>query len=190
MLNRCEWCLGNELYLRYHDEEWGVPVHDELKLFEFLTLEGAQAGLSWITVLRKRESYREAFDGFDPVRIACYDREKIAKLTDNKGIIRNRLKIEATVANARAFLTVQEKFGSFDQYIWQFVEGRTIQNQFRTLKELPAETEISKTISKDMKKRGFSFVGPTIIYAHMQAAGMVNDHLITCFRHGELGGAG
>jgi DNA-3-methyladenine glycosylase I len=166
MLIRCEWCLGDELYRQYHDLEWGVPVHDEFKLFEFLTLEGAQAGLSWLTVLRKRESYRLAFDGFDPVKIANYNQEKVSELLNNIGIIRNRLKINATIKNARAFLAVQQQFGSFDSYIWNFVDGKPVQNRFRNLKELPAETEISRIISKDMKKRGFSFVGPTIIYAH------------------------
>ena len=188
MLNRCEWCLKDDLYLKYHDEEWGVPVHDEQKLFEFLILEGAQAGLSWLTVLRKREVYREAFDGFDPQKVAQYGQEKIFELINNMGIIRNRLKIDATVNNARAFLTIQEKVGSFDRYIWDFVDGKTIQNRFEKLKDLPAETKISRIISKDMKKRGFSFVGPTIIYAHMQATGMVNDHLISCYRYQELGG--
>ena len=188
MLNRCEWCLKDDLYLQYHDQEWGVPVHDEQKLFEFLILEGAQAGLSWLTVLRKREAYREAFDGFDPQKVARYGHEKILEQINNKKIIRNRMKIEATVKNAQAFLSVQEMIGSFDRYIWNFVDGQTIQNRFKTLKELPAETDISRTISKDMKKRGFSFVGPTIIYAHMQATGMVNDHLINCPRYHELGG--
>ena len=189
MLIRCDWCLGDDLYCQYHDREWGVPVHDDQKLFEFLTLEGAQAGLSWLTVLRKRENYREAFDGFDPGKIAFYDPDKITELISNQGIIRNRLKIEATVKNARSFLTIQEKFGAFDRYIWNFVDGKPIQNRFKTLQELPAETEISRIISKDMKKRGFTFVGPTIIYAHMQATGMVNDHLINCHRYHELEGA-
>jgi len=188
MLNRCEWCLKDDLYLHYHDHEWGVPVHDEQKLFEFLILEGAQAGLSWLTVLRKRESYWEAFDGFDPCKIANYSQEKIFELLNNFGIIRNRLKIEATIKNAQAFLRIQEKIGSFDRYIWDFVDGRTLQNRFDTLKEIPAETEISRIISKDMKKRGFSFVGPTIVYSHMQATGMVNDHLVGCHRYLELGG--
>ncbi|HEY3389626.1 MAG TPA: DNA-3-methyladenine glycosylase I [Prolixibacteraceae bacterium] len=188
MLNRCEWCLKDDLYLKYHDLEWGVPVHDEQKLFEFLILEGAQAGLSWLTILRKRETYLEAFDGFDPQKIAHYGADKIAELLNNKGIIRNRLKIDATVKNAKAFLKVQEQMGSFDRYIWDFVDGQTIQNRFTTLKEIPAETEISQIISKDMKKRGFTFVGPTIIYSHMQATGMVNDHLISCYRYQELGG--
>jgi DNA-3-methyladenine glycosylase I len=188
MLNRCEWCLGNDLYLQYHDQEWGVPVHEEQKLFEFLTLEGAQAGLSWLTVLRKREAYREAFDNFDPTKIAFYGRDKINELINNEGIIRNRLKIEATVKNAQAFLAVQEKTGSFDRYIWGFVDGKTIHNKFKMIKELPAETELSRNISKDLKKKGFSFVGPTIIYSHMQATGMVNDHTINCHRYLELGG--
>jgi len=188
MLIRCEWCLKDELYLQYHDEEWGVPVHDEQKLFEFLILEGAQAGLSWLTVLRKREAYRKAFDGFDPQKIALYDHSKISELIKNEGIIRNRLKIESAIKNAQAFLMMQEQMGSFDRYIWNFVDGQTIQNRFTTLKEIPAETEISRIISRDMKKRGFSFVGPTIIYAQMQATGMVNDHLINCHRYQELGG--
>ena len=188
MLNRCDWCLIDDLYLQYHDQEWGVPVHDDQKLFEFLTLEGAQAGLSWLTVLRKREAYRTAFDGFDPQKVAGYGPEKIIELLNNSGIIRNRLKIAATIKNAQSFLTIQEKVGSFDRYIWDYVDRQTIQNQFRTLKELPAETEISKKISKEMKKKGFSFVGPTIIYALMQATGMVNDHLVNCFRYRELGG--
>jgi DNA-3-methyladenine glycosylase I len=188
MLNRCEWCLKDDLYLHYHDVEWGVPVHDEQKLFEFLILEGAQAGLSWLTILRKREAYLEAFDEFDPQKIAYYGQEKTTKLLNNEGIIRNRLKIEAAVKNAQAFLMVQDKWGSFDRYIWNFVDGQTIHNKFNTLKEIPAETELSRTISKDMKKLGFSFVGPTIIYSHMQATGMVNDHLISCYRYRELGG--
>jgi len=188
MLIRCEWCLKDELYLQYHDEEWGVPVHDEQKLFEFLLLEGAQAGLSWLTVLRKREAYRKAFDGFDPQKIALYDNSKIIELINNEGVIRNKLKIESAIKNARAFLMIQEQMDSFDRYIWNFVDGQTIQNRFTTLKEIPAETEISRIISKDMKKRGFSFVGPTIIYAQMQAIGMVNDHLINCHRYQELGG--
>jgi len=188
MLNRCEWCLKDELYLNYHDMEWGVPVHDEQKLFEFLILEGAQAGLSWLTVLRKRAAYREAFDDFDPHKIARYGQGKLNELMNNTGIIRNRLKIEAAVKNAQAFLTIQENMGSFNRYIWNFVDGQPIQNRFEKLKDLPAETEISRIISKDMKKRGFSFVGPTIIYAHMQATGMVNDHLTGCYRHKELRG--
>jgi len=188
MLNRCDWCLGDDLYLQYHDLEWGVPVHDDQKLFEFLTLEGAQAGLSWLTVLRKRESYRFAFDGFNPQRIASYNEDKIVELLNNTGIIRNRLKIASTVKNAQAFLAVQGKFGSFDQYIWGFLNGQTIHHKHKSIKEVPAETDSSRIISKDMKKRGFTFVGPTIIYSHMQATGMVNDHLIDCYRYRELGG--
>ena len=188
MLNRCEWCLKDELYCEYHDKEWGVPVHDDQKLFEFLILEGAQAGLSWHTVLRKRASYQEAFDGFNANIVAQYGEAKIVQLLMNCGIIRNRLKIEASVKNAKAFLMIQEKYGSFDRYIWDFIDGETIQNRFSSLTEVPAETEISKAISKDLKKRGFSFVGSTIIYAHMQATGMVNDHLTSCFRFRELGG--
>ena len=188
MLNRCDWCLKDDLYLEYHDKEWGVPVHDDNKLFEFLILEGAQAGLSWLTVLRKRKTYLEVYDGFDPLIVAQYGEDKVIELLSNSGIIRNRLKIEASIKNARAFLTVQEKFGSFDRYIWDFVNGKSIQNKFSSVKELPAETQISKVISKDLKSRGFSFIGSTIVYAHMQATGMVNDHLVSCFRHQELGG--
>ena len=188
MLIRCEWCLKDDLYLHYHDIEWGVPVHDDQKLFEFLILEGAQAGLSWLTILRKREAYLEAFDGFDPQKIAIYNQDKITELLNNKKIIRNRLKIEAAVKNAQAFLMVQEKWGSFDRYIWNFSDGRTIHNMYNTLREVPAETDMSRIISKDLKKLGFSFVGPTIVYSHMQATGMVNDHLISCYRYQELGG--
>ena len=188
MLIRCEWCLGNDLYLDYHDREWGVPVHDEIKLFEFLTLEGAQAGLSWLTILRKRDGYREAFDGFDPAVIARYDQAKISELLNNPGIIRNRLKIESVIKNAKAYLAVQEKIGSFDKYIWDFTDGETVQNRFSGLKQIPAETPLSQVISRDMKKRSFTFVGPTIIYSHMQATGMVNDHVMSCHRYTELGG--
>ena len=188
MLNRCEWCLKDDLYLHYHDEEWGVPVHDDIKLFEFLILEGAQAGLSWLTVLRKREAYRTAFDNFNPHKIAKYDQEKIDELINNQGIIRNKLKIGAAIKNAQAFIAIQEKHGSFDRYIWSFVDGQTIQNRFALLKEIPAETELSRIISKELKKKGFKFVGPTIIYSQMQATGMVNDHLVSCYRYQELGG--
>ena len=188
MLNRCEWCLKDDLYLDYHDTEWGVVVHDEQKLFEFLILEGVQAGLSWLTVLRKRDAYRKAFDGFDPQKIALYDSHKVLELLGDPEIIRNRLKIESAIKNAQAFLKVQEKAGSFDRYIWNFVDGQTIQNNFKTLTEIPAETELSRIISRDMKKLGFSFVGPTIIYSHLQATGMVNDHLVSCYRYRELGG--
>jgi DNA-3-methyladenine glycosylase I len=186
MLKRCEWCQKDDLYRDYHDREWGVPVHDDRLLFEFLILEGAQAGLSWLTVLRKREAYRQAFDQFDPQAVACYGQEKIEALLNNPNLIRNKLKIGSAVINARAFIKVQEEFGSFDRYIWQFTEGKTIQNHFHSLSEIPAETEISRQISKDLRKRGFNFVGPTIIYSHMQATGMVNDHLVDCFRYAEL----
>jgi DNA-3-methyladenine glycosylase I len=186
MLKRCDWCLGNELYLNYHDKEWGVPVHDDRKIFEFLLLEGAQAGLSWLTVLRKRDAYRLAFNDFDPELISLYGQEKITELMNNEGIIRNKLKIESAVKNARAFMKIQQEKGSFDQYIWNFIDGKPIQNKFQSLKEIPAETDLSRTISKDLKIRGFTFVGPTIIYSHMQATGMVNDHLTNCFRYREL----
>ncbi|MBI5605916.1 MAG: DNA-3-methyladenine glycosylase I [Deltaproteobacteria bacterium] len=182
----CPWPAGDLLMNRYHDEEWGEPVHDEGKLFEFLILEGFQAGLSWLTILRKRENFRKAFDGFDFNKIAKYGKRKIHALLKDEGIIRNRLKIEGAVANARAFLQVREEFGTFDRYIWGFVEGKPIQNHFKSLAELPARTELSDLISKDLKKRGFKFVGSTIVYAHMQATGMVNDHVVDCFRHKEL----
>jgi DNA-3-methyladenine glycosylase I len=174
--------------VRYHDEEWGVPVHDDRKHFEFLILEGAQAGLSWITILRKRETYREAFEGFDPARVARFGKRETARLMKNPGIVRNRLKIEGAAKNARAFLAVQDEFGSFDKYVWRFVGGRPIRNRWTHMKELPARTPESDALSKDLKKRGFTFVGSTIIYAHMQAIGMVNDHLKGCFRYKTLGG--
>lgn len=170
----------------YHDTEWGVPVHDDRRLFEFLILEGAQAGLSWITILRKRPAYRRAFAGFDPAKVARFDRRTTDRLMNDAGIVRNRLKIAAAVTNARAFLAVQEEFGSFSEYQWRFVDGRPVQNRFRSLAEVPARTAVSDALSKDLRSRGFSFVGSTIIYAHMQAVGMVNDHLVTCFRHREL----
>ena len=188
MLTRCGWAGNDALYVNYHDREWGLPVHDDHVLFEFLILEGAQAGLSWSTVLRKRENYRLAFDAFDPKKIAHYDEDKIAMLLADPGIIRNRLKIMAAITNARAFLTVQEAFGSFDAYIWQFVDDRPRQNAWRTLSEIPAKTAESDKMSKDLISRGFKFVGSTICYAHMQATGMVNDHLIDCFRYSELSG--
>ena len=183
---RCDWCGDDPLYRRYHDDEWGVPLHDDQTLFEFLILEGAQAGLSWITVLRKRENYRAAFDGFDAARIARYDAGKIAKLLQDPGIIRNRLKVLAAVTNAQRFLAVQEEFGSFNDFIWQFVGGKPIQNKWRSLSEIPARTQESDAMSKELKRRGFKFVGSTICYAHMQATGMVNDHTTDCFRHKEL----
>jgi DNA-3-methyladenine glycosylase I len=182
-LVRCGWCKDDPLYVAYHDEEWGVPVQDDRTLFEFLVLEGAQAGLSWITILRKRVAYRRAFDDFDPEKVARYDARRITKLLADPGIVRNRLKVESAVKNARAFLQVQSEFGSFASYQWQFVGGRPIQSQRRSVKEVPARTELSDALSKDLKRRGFSFVGSTIIYAHMQAVGMVNDHLVGCFRY-------
>jgi DNA-3-methyladenine glycosylase I len=174
------------LSVAYHDEEWGVPVHEDRLLFEFLVLEGAQAGLSWSTILRKREAYREAFDRFDPRKVARYDKRKIAALLANAGIVRNRAKIESAMKNAKAFLEVQAEFGSFDAYQWRFVEGRPIQNRWRALGDLPPRTAQSDAMSKDLKSRGFTFVGPTIVYAHMQAVGMVNDHVIDCFRYAEV----
>ena len=187
MISRCAWAGSDPLYLRYHDTEWGTPAHDDRRLFEMLVLEGAQAGLAWITILRKREGYREAFDGFDPAAVARYDRHRVARLLTNRNIVRNRLKVEATVTNARAFLQVQDEQGSFDAYIWRFVDGRPTQNRWTRLSAIPAETAASTTMSNDLKRRGFTFVGPTICYAFMQATGMVNDHLVDCFRHKELG---
>ncbi len=186
MEERCGWCLKNDLYIRYHDTEWGVPVHDDRLLFEFLILEGVQAGLSWLTVLQKRENYRKAYDGFDPERIAGYDEAKMLQLLQNEGIIRNKQKISASVNNARRFLDIQKEFGSFDRYMWSFIDFKPVINHFESLPEVPATSAISDKISKDMLKRGFKFVGSTIIYAHMQATGMVNDHLISCFRHNEI----
>ena len=188
MLPRCEWAGEDPLYVAYHDTEWGVPVHDDRKLFEMLILEGAQAGLSWITILRRREGYRRAFDGFDPAVVAEYGDDKVAALLSNSGIIRNRLKVQSAINNARRFLEVRAEFGSFDTYIWQFVDGQPIQNAWRSLDEIPTKTTISDALSKDLVKRGFSFVGSTIMYAHMQATGMVNDHVLSCFRATELGG--
>ncbi len=183
---RCPWCGDDPLYRDYHDREWGVPVHDDRKLFEFILLEGAQAGLSWITILRKRENFRRAYADFDPEQVARFGRKDIARLLDDAGIIRNRLKIEAAIGNARAFLEVQERFGSFDRYIWGFVDGEPIINRYTSMAEVPAETDLSRTISKDLKQRGFRFVGPVIVYSHMQATGMVNDHLVDCYRWQEL----
>jgi len=180
---RCGWCGTDPLYTAYHDEEWGVPVRDDRTLFEFLILEGAQAGLSWITILRKREAYRSAFDQFDPAKVARYDRRKVERLMANPGIVRNRLKLESAVKNARAFLEVQKEFGTFSRYQWDFVGGKPQVNQRRALSEIPARSEVSDALSKDLKRRGFSFVGSTIIYAHMQAVGMVNDHIVGCFRY-------
>jgi DNA-3-methyladenine glycosylase I len=185
MLPRCGWAVG-ELSIRYHDEEWGVPVHDDRRLFEFLILEGAQAGLSWTTILNKRENYRKAFDQFDPRRVAKYDRRKIQQLLRDPGIVRNKLKIASAVGNAKAFLQVQEEFGTFDRYIWQFVGGKPRVNALKSMKEIQPRTQESDAMSKDLKKHGFKFVGSTICYAFMQATGMVNDHLVTCFRYQQL----
>jgi len=185
-IKRCGWCGTDELYVAYHDEEWGVPVRDDRTLFEFLILEGAQAGLSWSTILNKREGYRRLYDGFDPQIVARYDAGKRAELLSDPAIVRNRAKVAASIGNARSFLDVQSEFGSFSDYIWRFTDGRPIQNRWKTLADIPAITPLAETISKDLKKRGFKFVGPTIIYAHMQATGMVNDHLVSCFRHAEV----
>lgn len=184
-VNRCGWCGDDELYMRYHDEEWGVPLRDDRALFEFLVLEGAQAGLAWIAVLRKREGYRQAFGNFEPAKVARYTDRKLQRLLDNPRIIRNRLKVFSARQNARAFLAVQEEWGSFANYMWHFVDGKPIQNRWRTLAEVPPTSPLSDRISKDLKQHGFSFVGTTIVYAHMQATGMVNDHLVECFRHAE-----
>ncbi len=186
MKTRCQWADSDPLYITYHDTEWGVPVHDDQKIFEFLILEGMQAGLSWITILRKRENFRAAFDNFDPEKVARYDKRKIKKLLADPGIIRNRLKVAAAVTNARVFLKTQEEFGSFDQYIWQFVGGQPIKNKWKAIKQLPGRTKESDKMSEDLKKRGFKFVGSTICYAHMQTTGMVNDHMVHCFRYNEL----
>jgi DNA-3-methyladenine glycosylase I len=183
---RCAWSGTDPQYVAYHDTEWGVPVHDDRVLFEFLVLEGAQAGLSWSTILRKRDAYRRAFDAFDPRKVARYDKRKVAALLADAGIVRNRAKIESAIRNAKAFLEVQEEFGSFDAYQWRFVDGRPIQNRRRAVGDIPACTDQSDAFSKDLKSRGFNFVGSTIIYAHMQAVGMVNDHVVECFRHREV----
>jgi DNA-3-methyladenine glycosylase I len=185
-LKRCPWCLGSDLERRYHDDEWGVPVHDDRRLFEFLILEGAQAGLSWSTVLRKRETYASAFDRFDPARVARYGTAKVQKLLEDPGIVRNRLKVASAIGNAKAFLAVQESCGSFDAYIWKFVDGRPVRGRRRSMKDVPASTPVSDAISKDLARRGFKFVGSTICYAFMQAVGLVNDHLVSCFRHAEV----
>jgi DNA-3-methyladenine glycosylase I len=183
---RCGWCVGNPLYERYHDEEWGVPVFEDAKLFEFLILETFQAGLSWITVLRKRENFRKAFDNFDYKKIAKYGQPKIDELLQDAGIIRNRLKVRATVTNAQAFIKIQNEFGSFSNYIWGFTNHKPIKNQFEDYKKMPANTTLSDAISKDLKKRSFKFVGTTVVYAHMQATGMINDHEVSCFRYNEV----
>ncbi|MGM5469364.1 DNA-3-methyladenine glycosylase I [Flavobacteriaceae bacterium LMO-SS05] len=184
--HRCGWCKEDPLYQAYHDQEWGVPVYDDATLFEFLTLETFQAGLSWITILRKRENFRKAFDNFNYKKIADYQEKKIASLLEDAGIIRNKLKIRATITNAQAFMAIQKEFGSFSKYIWAFVDGKPIKNKLKNYKEAAATTALSDRISKDLKKRGFKFVGSTVIYAHMQATGMVNDHEMECFRYSEV----
>ncbi|MBC8494828.1 DNA-3-methyladenine glycosylase I [archaeon] len=185
-MKRCEWCLGSELYKQYHDKEWGVPVHKDKLLFEFLILEGAQAGLSWSTILKKRENYRKAFDNFDYKKIAKYSEEKVQELLQDAGIVRNKLKIRSAIINAQKFIEVQEEFGSFDKYIWQFTNHKVIKNKWNKMSDIPTTTPESDAMSKDLKKRGFKFVGSTIMYAHMQATGMVNDHLTSCFRYKEI----
>ncbi len=183
---RCPWGASHPLYLPYHDEEWGVPLHDDQKIFEMLVLEGAQAGLSWLTILKRRPAYRRAFDGFDPQKVARFDSRQVERLLNDAGIIRNRMKIASAIRNAQAFLSVQEEFGTFDAYVWRFVDGRPKQNRWRSWSEVPARTRESDALSKDLKSRGFSFVGSTICYAHMQATGLVNDHQVDCFRYDEV----
>jgi DNA-3-methyladenine glycosylase I len=185
-MERCQWVTNDKVYIDYHDKEWGVPVHDDKKLFEFIMLEGAQAGLSWLTILKRRAGYKKAFANFDVEKVARFTPKKIEKLLLNPAIIRNKLKVNAAVSNARAFIKIQEEFGSFDKYSWQFVNGKTVTNQFETSDEIPVKTKESIAFSKDLVTRGFKFVGPTIIYAHMQAIGMVNDHLVSCFRYKEV----
>lgn len=182
-ISRCPWCLKDELYTKYHDKEWGVPLHDDLKHFEFLILETFQAGLSWHTILKKRENFRKAFDGFDVHKVSTYNEKKIALLLQDEGIIRYRLKIESAIINAKAFLKIQQEFGSFDSYIWGFVKNKQVKNKWKALSEIPAKTELSDKVSNDLKKRGFKFVGSTTIYAHLQAIGVVNDHLVSCYRY-------
>jgi len=186
MKNRCPWAGTDPIYIKYHDNEWGIPLHNDRKLFEFLLLDGFQAGLSWITILKKRTNYRNAFDHFDARKIAAYNTRKVKQLLTNKGIIRNKLKIEAAVQNASSFLIVQDEFGSFDDYIWEFTGGKTIKNAWQTISQIPAWTDESVAMSKDLKRKGFKFVGPTICYAFMQATGMVNDHLVDCFRYRQV----
>ena len=185
-MKRCSWCEGNEEYVNYHDKDWGVPVRDDNKHFEFLTLEGAQAGLSWLTILKRRDTYRKAYDYFDPAIVAQYDEVKIQKLLQDPGIIRNKLKVRASVTNAKLFLEIQKEFGSFNNYIWGFTDGKTIKNSWKKLSEVPAKTKLSDKISINLKKRGFKFTGSTIIYAQLQASGIVNDHLVDCFRYNEV----
>lgn len=185
-MERCPWCEGDELYIRYHDEEWGVPVFDDNKQFEFLVLESAQAGLNWLTILRKREAYRKAYDNFNPSSVAAYDEKKVQELLKTEGIIRNQLKIRASINNAQRFIEMQEEFGSFCRYIWKFVDCRPIVNEWEDISQVPAKTELSEKISGDLKKRGFKFLGPVIVYAHLQATGIVNDHIVTCFRYEQV----
>ncbi|HHV17871.1 MAG TPA: DNA-3-methyladenine glycosylase I [Thermoanaerobacterales bacterium] len=185
-MKRCSWCENDELYTKYHDEEWGVPVFDDRKQFEFLVLESAQAGLSWLTILRKRESYRKAYDNFNPITVAKFDDRKIEELMKYEGIIRNEKKIRASVNNAKRFIEVQKEFGSFSKYIWKFVDYKPIINSWKNESEIPAKTELSEVISKDLKKRGFEFIGPVIIYSHLQATGLINDHIIDCFRYDQI----
>lgn len=185
-VERCPWCGTDPVYVKYHDEEWGTPVHNDLKHFEFLVLESAQAGLSWITVLKKRSNYKSAYDDFDPIKVAAYSEEKISELLKNAGIIRNRRKIEASINNAKMFLNIQREFGSFDNYIWKFVNYKPLMNKWKDISEVPATSNLSDEISKDLKKRGFKFVGSTIIYSYLQATGLINDHIVTCFRYDDL----
>ncbi len=185
-MKRCPWCENNDLYLKYHDEEWGVPVHDDNRHFEFLILEGVQAGLSWLTVLKKRENYRKAYDNFDPLKIAKYDENKIFQLMNNKGLIRNIRKVEASINNAKKFIDIQKEFGSFDTYIWNFVNNKPIVNYWKNESEIPSKTELSDKVSEKLRDRGFKFVGSTIIYSHLQATGIINDHLIDCFRFNQI----
>jgi len=185
-MNRCPWCGNDELYVNYHDEEWGVPVHEDKKHFEFLVLESAQAGLNWLTVLRKRENYRKAYDDFNVNMVCRYDEHKVEELLQNSGIIRNRKKIEASINNAVHFIEIQKEFGSFDKYIWSFVDNHPVINNWNDISEVPATSELSDKVSKDLKKRGFKFLGTTIIYAHLQATGIINDHLTSCFRHNRV----
>lgn len=186
MCKRCSWCGNDPVYVAYHDHEWGVPLHDENRLFEFLILEGAQAGLSWITILKKRDAYRKAYHDFEVEKVARFNARSVERLLNNPGIVRNRLKVEASISNARAYLDIQDKHGSFNEYIWGYVDGEPLQNNFKTLKHIPASTFLSDTISKDLKKRGFKFVGSTIVYAFMQATGMVNDHVTSCYRYEQV----
>lgn len=186
-MTRCDWCGDLDIYVRYHDEEWGLPVHDDRTQFEFLILEGAQAGLSWLTILRKRENYRKAFDNFDPEKVARYGEGDIARLLGDAGIVRNRLKINAAINNARCFLEVQAELGSFDRFLWSFVDGKTVKNKWKSIAEIPPRTELSDRVSKELKARGFKFVGSTIVYSHLQAVGIVNDHIASCFRYHEVG---